>query len=62
MFILKQSTRMTQPTNLHPNEYIEGLHYYPFAANLDKYMGSCHTLNDLSKKVCFPKKRRFKFQ
>ena len=49
---------MTQPTNLHPNGYIEGLRYYPFAVNLDKYMGSCHTLNDLSKKVCFTNKKK----
>ena len=29
-----------QPTliNLHPNEYIQGLHYYPFAINLDRYV------------------------
>ena len=28
---------MHQPTiiNLHPNEYNQGLHYYPFAVNLD---------------------------
>ena len=28
---------MTQPTlfNLHPNEYSQRLHYYPFAVNLD---------------------------
>ena len=28
---------MIQPTliNLHPNEYTQGLHYYPFAVNLD---------------------------
>ena len=27
----------TQPTliNLHPNEYSQGLHYYPFSVNLD---------------------------
>ena len=45
---------MTQPTliDLHPNEYIEGLRYYPFADNLDWCMGSCNTLNDLSNNVC----------
>ena len=36
--------------NLHPNEYIQGLRYYPFAVNLS--MRSCNTLNDLSNKVC----------
>ena len=49
---------MTQPTliNSHPNEYIEGLRYYPFAVNLDRRMGSCNTLNDLSNKACVPNK------
>ena len=32
--------------NLHPNEYTQGLRYYPFA------VGSCNTLNDLSNKIC----------
>ena len=43
-----------QPTfiNLHPNEYDKELHYYPFAVELDKCVGSCNTLNDLSKRVC----------
>ena len=47
---------MTQSTliNLHLNEYIEQLHYYPFPVNLDRCMGSCNTLNDLSNKVCVP--------
>ena len=41
---------MIQPTliNLHPNEYTQGLHYYPFAVN--------NTLNDLSNRVCVPNK------
>ena len=30
------------------NENIEGFYCYPFAVNLDKSMGSCNTLNDLS--------------
>ena len=43
-----------QPTiiNLHPNEYSQELHYYPFAIKLDKYIGSLNTFNDLSNKVC----------
>ena len=47
---------MTQPTiiNLHLNEYIQGLHYYPFPVNLDRCVRSCNTLNDLSNKVCAP--------
>ena len=49
---------MIQPTiiNLHPNEYTQGLHYYPFTINLDKCVGTCNTLNDLSNKVCVPNK------
>ena len=42
--------------NLHPNEYSQESHYYPFAVKLDRYVGSCNTLNDLSNKVCFPSK------
>ena len=50
---------MTQPTliNLHSNEYIQGLHYFPFALNLDKYVEVYRwvrrysTLNDLSSRV-----------
>ena len=26
------------PINLHPNEYIEGLFYHPFAVNLDRLL------------------------
>ena len=49
---------MTQPTlnSLHPNKYIQGLCYYPFAVNLDRCMGGCNTLNNLSNKVCIPNK------
>ena len=43
---------MIQPTliNLHPNEYSQEFHYYPFAVKLDRCAGSCNTLNDLSNK------------
>ena len=46
---------MTQATliNLHPNEYIECLCYYPFAVNLNKCMRSCNTVKDLSNKYMF---------
>ena len=40
----------------HPNEYTEELHYYPFAMNLDRCMGSCNTLSYQSNKVCVPNK------
>ena len=49
---------MPQPTliNLHPNEYSQEFHYYPFAVKLDRCIVSCSTLNDLSIKVCDPNK------
>ena len=49
---------ITQPTpiNLHRNEYSE-LHFYSFAVILDRCVGSCITLNNLSNQVCVPNKR-----
>ena len=41
---------------LHPNEYNQELHYYPFAFKLDKCVGSCNTITDLSNRVCIPNK------
>ena len=43
---------MTQPTytSLHPNEYSQEFHYYPFVVKLGRYVGSCNTLNGLSNK------------
>ena len=32
------------------------MHYYQFVVNLDMYLGSCNTVNDLSNKVCVPNK------
>ena len=43
-------------TNLHPNEYSQKFHYYPFSVKLDRYTGSSNTLNDLSNKVWIPNK------
>ena len=43
--------------NLHPNKYSQELHYYLFAVKLDKCVGICNTLNDLSNKVCVANKR-----
>ena len=40
--------------NLHPNENSQEFRYYPFAIKLG--VGSCNTLNDLSKKVCISNK------
>ena len=47
-----------QPTliNLHPNECNQQLHYYSFVAKLDKCVGSCNTLNDVSNRVYVPDK------
>ena len=42
--------------NLHPNEYSEELHCYPFAVKLDTCVGSCNTLNDICNKVYVPNK------
>ena len=40
---------MIQPTliNLHPKEYSQEFHYYPFAVKLDRCVGSYNTLNDI---------------
>ena len=43
--------------NLHPNEYSQEFqYYYPFTVKLEKYVGSCNTLNVLSNKVFLPNK------
>ena len=39
---------------VHPNEYTQEFHYYPFAVKLGRCVGSCNTLNDLSNKACVP--------
>ena len=56
--LLSNQKCMTQPTliNLHPNEYSQEFHYYPFAVKLDRCAGSCNTLNDWSNNVCVPNK------
>ena len=46
----------TTVINLHPNEYSQEFHYYPFSVKLDRYVGSCKFLNDLCNKVCIPNK------
>ena len=47
-----------QPTliNLHPIEYSQEFHYYPFSVKIDRCFESYNTLNDLSNKVCIPNK------
>ena len=53
--IQKCETQLTL-INLHPNEYSQEFHYYPFLVKLDRCSGSCYTLNELSKKICIPHK------
>ena len=50
---------MNQPTliNLHLNEYIQELRYYPFAVNLDTRVGSYNTLVDYLKEYVFQMKQ-----
>ena len=45
---------MTQPTliNLHCNEYSQEFHYYSLEIKLDRCVGGCNTLNELSNKLC----------
>ena len=38
--------------NLHPNEYTQQFHYFPFAVRLDRCIVSCSTFNDFCNKVC----------
>ena len=33
---------------------VKTIHYCSFAVKLDRYVGSCSTLHDLSSKVCVP--------
>ena len=56
--LLSNQKCMIQPTliNLHPIEYSRESHYYPLAIKLDRCVGACNTLNDLSNKVCVPNK------
>ena len=57
---LSNQKREIQPNlmNLHPNEYSQEFHYYPFAVKLDRCVRSCNALNDLSNKLCFPNKTK----
>ena len=47
---------MGDSTYSYPNEYSRELDYYLFLVKLDRCVGSCNTLNDLSNKVCVPNK------
>ena len=42
--------------------YTQGLRYYPFAVDLERCVGRCNTLNNLSNKsICSKLNKRFKF-
>ena len=47
ILIINQKFKI-QPTlvNLHPNEYSQEFHYYPFAVKLDRCVAGYNTLND----------------
>ena len=46
-------TRLTL-INLHPNEYSKELQYYLFAVNLNRWVGSCNALDNLSSRAFVP--------
>ena len=50
---IKNQQYMTQPTliNLHPNEHNQSLGCYKFVVSLDRCLGICNKLNDLSNKL-----------
>ena len=56
--LLSNQKCIIQPTftNLHPSEYSQELHYYPFSDNLDRCVGSFNIVNGLSNKVFVPYK------
>ena len=49
---LIKNVKLNTVIDLHPNEQSQQLHYYTFVVKLDKYVGSCYTLNDPPNKVC----------
>ena len=52
----KKCTTQDTLINLHPNEYSQEFHYYPFVVKLDRCVGSCNAPYDLSNKVCVANK------
>lgn len=54
---------ITRPTVFYLNldEYNQGFRYYPFMADLDRWNGSCNTLDGPSGKICFVNKKMCKF-
>ena len=58
---LSNQNCMIQSTliNLHPNEYSQEFHYYPFSVKLDRCVGSCNIIDDLSNKTHVPNKTKY---
>ena len=58
MWLVRQSEMhgSTYSYYLHPNEYSHEFNYNPISVKLDRCIGSCNTLNDLSNKVCVTNK------
>ena len=42
--------------NLNPDEYNQGLRYYQFMVNLDRFNGCFNTLNNPFERICVPNK------
>ena len=55
MHFLKQSEMYgsTNLINLHPNEYSQWFHYYPFVVKVDRCVASFNILNNFSNKYVF---------
>ena len=56
-FFSNQKCEIHPTLNLDPNEYSWKFHSCPFSVKLNKCVGSCNTLNDLSNRVCIPNKK-----
>ena len=58
MWLVRQSEMhgSTYSYYLYPNEYSHEFNYNPISVKLDRCVGSCNTLNDLSNKVCVTNK------
>ena len=50
------SSRDSSIISLHLNEYSQEAHYYLFAIELDRCVGSYNSLNVSSNKICIPDK------
>ena len=55
---------MARPTlvDLSLDEYNQGSRYYSFMVNLDRYKGSCNTLENIFCRMCSKQTRRCKLR